>query len=243
MNIYQRISNVMQDVDYLQKTMKVGEGKNSYKGVSDESVKTAIRKAMLKHGLVMLRIDVQEELISRQYEAYNDYKKCSETKIQHFSKVKTTHKIVNIDNPEEFVMVQSIGHGVDSQDKASGKALTYSSKYALLDTFLVPTGLDSDNHHSDDIETPVSKTKTTPPPPPPKVQEKSFKQKLWNLLLLECDGDEKRAMTNLAEYLPPKQDGTKATEEESEKAYNLAVYDINEAHKIEQKLKEGEKNV
>ena len=56
------------------------------------------------------------------------------------------------------------GHGVDSQDKASGKALTYALKNTLINTFLTPVGKieDTDSTHSDDI--PVPTKKATPKP-------------------------------------------------------------------------------
>jgi len=49
--------------------------------------------------------------------------------------------------------ISGYGHGVDPQDKGAGKATTYALKYALLYTFLVPTGSidDADKTHSDNI--------------------------------------------------------------------------------------------
>ena len=38
------------------------------------------------------------------------------------------------------ITIESVGEGADSQDKASGKAMTYCYKYALLRTFAIPTG-------------------------------------------------------------------------------------------------------
>jgi hypothetical protein len=144
MNLYQKIIKVMESI---------------------EKVKVTIRNSMINNGLVMFRTNVETEVISREYEQYNSYSKNPskmDNKIQHFCKVKSTYKIVNAENPEESIEIQSIGHGVDPQDKAAGKAMTYASKYALLDTFLIPTGEDSDKTHSNDIEPPVDKKPTTP---------------------------------------------------------------------------------
>jgi hypothetical protein len=162
-NLYQKIIKVMESIEYLKKDDTVGTGSMSYKAISDEKVKVSIRNSMIKNGLVMFRTKVETEVVSREYEQYNKYNKCNESKIQHFCKVRSTYKIVNAENPEESIEIQSIGHGVDPQDKAAGKAMTYASKYALLDTFLIPTGEDSDKTHSNDIEPPVDrKPKATP---------------------------------------------------------------------------------
>lgn len=56
----------------------------------------------------------------------------------------------------EYLTISGYGHGVDTQDKGAGKATTYALKYALLYTFLVPTGKidDTDKDHSEDKEVP-----------------------------------------------------------------------------------------
>jgi hypothetical protein len=181
MNIYEKIIKVMESVEYLKKDDTVGSGKSQYKAISDEKVKVSIRNQMIANKLVMFRVSVDTETISREYEQYNDYKKINENKIQHFCKVKSTYKIVNAENPEESIEIQSIGHGVDPQDKAAGKAMTYASKYAMLDTFIIPTGEDSDKTHSNDIEQPVNKTPQKKVETPQKKED--FKTKLGNLMI------------------------------------------------------------
>ena len=42
------------------------------------------------------------------------------------------------------------GDGVDTQDKAPGKAMTYADKYALLKAYKIVTGEDPDQQHSPD---------------------------------------------------------------------------------------------
>ena len=57
------------------------------------------------------------------------------------------------------------GHGIDSQDKAPGKATTYALKYALLYTFMVATGKidDADSTHSDDIPVAANQRRSSAP--------------------------------------------------------------------------------
>ena len=51
---------------------------------------------------------------------------------------------MNIDKPEEFVETITFAEGIDSQDKGSGKAMTYSDKYALMKSYKISTGEDVD---------------------------------------------------------------------------------------------------
>ena len=60
------------------------------------------------------------------------------------SRIETTYRFVNIDNPEEYVDTTALAEGIDSQDKGSGKAMTYSDKYALMKCYKVSTGEDVD---------------------------------------------------------------------------------------------------
>jgi hypothetical protein len=75
------------------------------------------------------------------------------------SLVTVKYRLVDIDLEEaevstnaqnRMITIESIGSGIDSQDKATGKALTYAYKYALLRLFAIPTGEDPDRHASVD---------------------------------------------------------------------------------------------
>jgi len=50
----------------------------------------------------------------------------------------------NVDAPVDYILVPSLGFGVDSGDKGPGKAITYAVKQALLRTFMLETGDDPD---------------------------------------------------------------------------------------------------
>jgi hypothetical protein len=69
-----------------------------------------------------------------------------------FTEVKTTYLLIHTSG--ESIELAGYGHGVDSQDKGAGKATTYALKYALLYSFLVPTGSidDADSTHSDEYD-------------------------------------------------------------------------------------------
>jgi hypothetical protein len=57
----------------------------------------------------------------------------------------------------ESLQLCGYGQGVDTQDKGAGKATTYALKNTLLNMFLIPTGVDTDDTHSDDLPVPQKK--------------------------------------------------------------------------------------
>ena len=155
-NLSKAIIAVMNDVKGIEKSMTVGEGRMSYKGVPDKEVKKIIGASMAKNGLAMLPIDVEANTkIERWEEA--DYSGKIKTKQSVFTEVKTKYLLLHTSG--ESLQISCYGHGVDSQDKGAGKATTYALKYALLYSFLVPTGDidDADAMHSQEIETPKPK--------------------------------------------------------------------------------------
>ena len=60
------------------------------------------------------------------------------------TRIKTVYRFVNIDNPADFMETTTFAEGIDSQDKGSGKAMTYADKYALMKSYKVSTGEDVD---------------------------------------------------------------------------------------------------
>jgi hypothetical protein len=152
-NLAKAILNVMHDVKGIEKNMTVGSGNYSYSGVSDQDVKKIIGESMQNHGLTLLPIDVEPSLhIDSWEETYNGNKKRKQSVL---AEVKTKYLLLH--ESGESQEISGYGHGVDAQDKSAGKATTYALKYAMLYTFLVPTGKidDADNTHSNEIPTPA----------------------------------------------------------------------------------------
>jgi len=156
-NLATAILNVMKEVKGIDKSMTVGTGNSSYKGVPDQEVKKIIGESMAKNGLTVLPIDVDAKTQIDRWEETNQYG--TKQKQSIFTEVKTKYLLLH--ESGESMELSGYGHGVDSQDKGAGKATTYALKYTLLYLFLVPTGKidDSDNDHSDNKEVP----KTQPP--------------------------------------------------------------------------------
>lgn len=144
---------VMKAVKGIDKTMTVGTGNSSYKGVPDQEVKKIIGEAMAKHGLAILPIGVQAKTeVSRWTETSSQYGEKQKQSV--FTEVNTRYMLLH--ESGQSIILEGYGHGVDAQDKGAGKATTYALKYTLLYSFLVPTGKidDADVQHSNDMDAP-----------------------------------------------------------------------------------------
>jgi hypothetical protein len=140
----------MDDVKGIDKTMNVGTGNSSYKGVSDKEVKKVIGSSMKKHGLVILPIGIDPKTTIERWEESSQHG--NKVKQSVFTEIVTKYLLCH--ESGESIELIGYGHGTDSQDKTAGKATTYALKYTLLYTFLVPTGTidDTDNNHSNDTK-------------------------------------------------------------------------------------------
>ncbi len=147
--LHKAMVEVMKAVKNIDKSMTIGTGNFSYKGISDKDVKFILGNAMAENGITCVPIDYDVKTQIDRWEEHN------KTKQSVFTEVNAKYLITHVDSGESQVIV-GYGHGVDSQDKSAGKATTYALKNALLYSFLVPTGAidDTDKTHSKDIETP-----------------------------------------------------------------------------------------
>lgn len=144
MGLYQKMHMVMCDTKSLERDKEVGFGRNAYKAISESSVLNEIKPLFKKYGLIIFPCEVQ----------VNDRVDTFITKDGDASRLMTQviHKWKIVDTESgEFDFIVSVGNGVDTQDKSSGKAQTYSLKVALQKTFMMFSGEDSDNEHSDSI--------------------------------------------------------------------------------------------
>lgn len=131
--------------------MTVGAGASSYKGVSDKDVRQKMRESMIKNGLAILPISISPTIRVDRWEE-PDYKGVVKSKQSVFTEVVTRYVLLH--SSGESIELAGYGQGVDTQDKGAGKATTYAMKNALLNMFLVPTGVDTDDTHSDDLPVP-----------------------------------------------------------------------------------------
>lgn len=135
--ILQAINNVMKDVGYVKKNAAV----QGYKAVSHDDVTAALRGSMVENGL-MFTISINESNI------FEAGKTKSGAAIWFYS-AKYTATIHHVSG--ESISSNVEAHAMDHGDKASGKALSYATKYFLLKTFMLETG-ENDESRQDVIE-------------------------------------------------------------------------------------------
>lgn len=139
-NIFKRLSLITSEITAVAKNLDVGWGKNQYKAVGEADVLAAVKPIEAKHGVYSYPYsrEIIESAVLVTAKADGGESK------QQFMRVKTVYRFVNTDNPADYIDITTYGDGVDSQDKAPGKAMTYGDKYALLKAYKIITGDDPD---------------------------------------------------------------------------------------------------
>lgn len=149
MNIYEKMSAITEELTAVAKNLSVGEGKSSYKAVGEADVLAAVKPLEVKHKVYsypVARRIVQEDILTTTSTYQGNTKETNKL----FMRLETVYRFVNTEKPEEYIDITTYGDGVDSQDKAPGKAMTYSDKYALLKAYKIITGEDPDQQKSEE---------------------------------------------------------------------------------------------
>lgn len=154
MNIYEKLSLITDEIGVVEKGLNVQVTKSSsYKAVSERDVLDAIKPIEKKYRVYSYpskREIIDKDVLVKKTEYNNDYN--DSTKIVEtntlFMRIKTTYKFVNMDKPDEFIETTVYGDGLDTGDKAPGKAMTYADKYALMKAYKLSTGDDPDKEAS-----------------------------------------------------------------------------------------------
>ena len=133
-SLHEKMLEVMKAIEYLQKDDPVEYGSTKYSAMSEEKVTSTVRAELIRQGIVVYPIKQTVE------------------KEGNITTTNTEYRMVNVDDPLDYVDLASSGQGADTQDKGVGKAMTYSFKYMLLRTFAIPTGEDPDKIASEQID-------------------------------------------------------------------------------------------
>lgn len=148
MNIYQKLIEVRKSVPYLQKD---NQG-HQFKYVSSSQTLGSLKSAMDKHGLLLIPNVKGERVLDHT---------TSKGAHQYFTVLDMEFTWINAENPEEKVVCNWTGQGLDDGEKGVGKALTYSEKYFMLKFFNIPT--DKDDPDSFQKETDKGSAKVVKP--------------------------------------------------------------------------------
>lgn len=148
MNIFQKLEAITNELGFVAKNLNVAVSKsNSYKATGEVDVLEAVKPLENKYG-VFSYAESREIVESDTLVQNTQYGE----KTNLYLRIKVVYKFVNVDNPSEFITTVSYADGIDSGDKACGKAMTYADKYALMKAYKISTGEDPDQTASGEYQ-------------------------------------------------------------------------------------------
>lgn len=154
MNIYEKMSLITEEIGVIEKGLVVSISKtNSYKAVSERDVLDGVKPIEKKYRVYSYPVKreiIDKDVLVKETE-FTDSRTDNTTVTRTnslFMRIETTYRFVNIDNPSEFIETIVYGDGLDTGDKAPGKAMTYADKYALMKAYKLSTGDDPDKEAS-----------------------------------------------------------------------------------------------
>jgi hypothetical protein len=137
MNVYQKINAVQKAVKYIQKNKSVNAGGSSYNAVTHDHLVAVARQAMVDNGLVIVPVQKDGEML-----IHRDLDKGIK---MHLYSGTYEVRVVNADEPQDYVECVVQAHAGDNGDKAPGKALTYAVKAALIKLLWLESGDDEES--------------------------------------------------------------------------------------------------
>ena len=152
MNIYEKMSAITAELQTVAKSLTVQQTKtSSYKAVSERDILDAVKPLEAKYGVYSYPAG-RTILESNLLESESTYNNQTTKKTTFMTRIATVYRFVNIEKPDEYIETTTFAEGIDSQDKGSGKAMTYADKYALMKAYKISTGDDPDATASEDTQ-------------------------------------------------------------------------------------------
>ena len=178
MNIFEKMAAITAELQTVAKNLTVEVSKNNkYKAVSERDILDAVKPIETKHGVYSYPAS-REILESNLLESESTYNGTTTKKTTFMTRIKTIYRFVNIEKPDEYIETITFAEGIDSQDKGSGKAMTYADKYALMKAYKISTGDDPDQTASEES------SYTKKPAAPKSETPKAAKQKTPREMLI-----------------------------------------------------------
>lgn len=148
LNIFEKMALITAEIGVVEKNLEVPTGgKKTYKAVSERDVIDAVKPIEAKYRVYSYpasRQIVDRDVLVKESEYDGKVTRTNSL----FLRVETIYRFVNIDNPTEYIETTVYGDGIDTGDKATGKAMTYADKYALMKAYKLSTGDDPDKEAS-----------------------------------------------------------------------------------------------
>lgn len=166
MNLFEKLSNITNELTAVAKNLNVGYGQNSYKAVGEADVLAAVKPLEFKYQVYSYPLS-RSIIVDKETTTKNGG-------TNQFIRIETVYRFININKPNEFIDITTFGDGVDAGDKSPGKAMTYADKYALLKAYKIITGEDPDQHISEEQKTSNKKQE-----PKKEVKHISIEQSKW----------------------------------------------------------------
>lgn len=160
MNIYEKMSEATNRINKVGKNLKVGLGQNQYKAVGEADVLEAVKPIEVEVGIYSFPVS-RKIIDTNVFTTTSEYNGKTTERNNLFLRLETVYRFVNTEKPDDYIDITTYGDGVDTQDKAPGKAMTYSDKYALLKAYKIETGDDPDQKASEPMKK-VKKQADTP---------------------------------------------------------------------------------
>lgn len=129
-NLISKLVEVMKQVKYIEK--KGYNEFNRYKYATESDVAEKVREVLADQNVIML-----PDIVEHSTREHINRKGNTE----YIATVKVKFTFIDGDTGEQLV-IHSIGEGQDAGDKAVYKAITGAQKYALMKSFMIPTGDD-----------------------------------------------------------------------------------------------------
>ena len=141
LNIYQKLLRIMEDVSYIEKEKNKVNG--NYRFVSHDAVSKKTSEAFIKYGVYAKPKIIKNKFTTIEVEKTKTINNqvVAVKEIIFACNVEVEYDFINVDKPDERITgINGLGQGIDNQDKACGKAISYACKYALLKAFGIETG-------------------------------------------------------------------------------------------------------
>lgn len=148
LNIFERMMLITKEIGVIEKNLNVQMTQNkSYKAVSERDILDNVKPLEEKYRVYSYPVDrkiVESDTLVKETEYKGQVTKTNTL----FMRLEITYRFVNIDKPGDCIDIKTYGDGLDTGDKAPGKAMTYGDKYALMKAYKISTGDDPDKEIS-----------------------------------------------------------------------------------------------
>ena len=162
LNIYEKMSFITEEMGVVEKNLKVQVNKtNSYQAVSERDILDNVKPLEKKYRVYSFPVErniIDNDTLTKEVE-YNGAVTRTNT---IYMRLETVYRFINLDNTEEYIDIKTYGDGLDTGDKAPGKAMTYADKYALMKGYKISTGDDPDKEASPENGYKKDEVKATP---------------------------------------------------------------------------------